>query len=55
MTEPANTISKETNKLDNTTVKVSSMGDKSTMKKQTNMESKGLRKKDIMILRRSSS
>ena len=34
VTEPAKTTSKETNKLDMTTAKVSSKGDKSTVKKQ---------------------
>ena len=44
VTEPAKTKGKETNKLDKMTAKVSSKGDKSTVKKYTNMDSKELKK-----------
>ena len=44
VTEPAKTKSKETNKLDKTIAKVSYKGDKSTVKKHTNMDSKELKK-----------
>ena len=54
MTEPAKTKSKETNKWDKPTAKVSSNRYKSTVKKHTNMDNKELKKKDIMMVRRSS-
>ena len=49
MTEPAKTKRKETNKLDMTTAKVSSKGDKSTVIKHTNMDSKELKKEGCYV------
>ena len=55
VTKPAKTQNKVTKKLDMTTAKVLLRGDKSKVKKHTNVESQELKKNDVTIVRRSSS
>ena len=55
VTKPAKTQNKVTKKLDMTTAKVLLRGDKSKVKKHTNVESQELKKNNVTIVRRSSS